>query len=119
MLRRKMEGNSLIGGYSPALVLCGMLALALVAAASDSPPPIGSEAAGDGGHVADASAEGGHGEGGAGEGEHGGAGEGEHGGAGEHEVKRFQVAKFDFAYVKPNFIVAVWILYACGAKICK
>lgn len=107
MVVGKRERKLLLGGYSPALVLCGILVLVLVAAASGNAPSEDHGAAADGGHGADGTGEGGHGE---------GEGGGEHG---KHEVRRFQVAKFDFAYVKPNFIVAIWILYACGAKICK
>ncbi|ESN98753.1 hypothetical protein HELRODRAFT_106963, partial [Helobdella robusta] len=48
-----------------------------------------------------------------------GSAESGHGEAGEEEEheERFQVAKFDFNYVKVPFIVGIWILYAVCAKL--
>ena len=54
----------------------------------------------------------GHGDG------HGGGETGGHAG-GHGEVHRFQVAKLDFGYVKNYFMVAIFVLFACGAKICE
>ena len=50
---------------------------------------------------------------------HPGGSDGESHGNGSHHEERFQVGKFDFAYVKTPFIVGVWILYATAAKLCK